>query len=303
MNRIFVAVLALLLSVQMVHASAVTKGARDIYEACIKKWGKEVAELGGERAIQKVLENASREGGDALVAKVIQYGKKYGPSAVKAIDNSPALYVKALDQLPEGLAERALWAAQRDPVVVTSLLSLHGPDALRVVAKYPGVGADIVTKLGDDGVRMAKDITEEQSITLARHADEIAGLPLSQRSRVVDKIASAPDRAIGYLEKHPRVLYTAAGIATFLALKDDIIGGPDKPGLIERLIALISAAIDKGIANFHTPLVVILLVIATTIGGWGSVKIWGAYRRERIRVANAEKAHQVEHSEPENVEK
>jgi hypothetical protein len=75
-----------------------------------------------------------------------------------------------------------------------------------------------------------------------------------------------------------------------VALKDEVLGTdeevttqPDgtttvrKRGIVERII-------DK----FHTPLTAIIVVFAIIIGGWGTIKIWGAYRREKVRVLKAE---------------
>ena len=215
--------ITLLFLAQLAHANVVTKGVQELLEAMAKKGGKEatqeLAEFGGRQAIEGVLEKAAREGGDDLVEKVIFYGKKYGLSAVKTIDNSPALYIKALDEIPKNLVERALWAAQRDPAAVTRILSQYGSAALQVAAKYPGVGTDIITKLGDDGIRIASDITENQAIILARNADEIAALPIATRREVVGAISAAPGRMIDYIEKHPRCIWHSSWDCSFYGAK------------------------------------------------------------------------------------
>lgn len=289
--------MSLVLSLLVAHsvsANVITKGVREIAEAIAKKGGKEaaqeLAEFGGKKAIQEVLEKAAKEGGDELAEKVIRYGRKYGLSAIKTIDNSPALYVKALDGIPETLVERALWAAQREPATMTRLLSKHGSDALQIAARHRGVGADIVTKLGDDGVRMARNLSESQAVILARHADDIASLPPVQKSQVVDAILAAPGRIIDYMEKHPKVFMTAAGITTLVALKDDVLGrdeevtvNPDgsktvrNRGFVERVFQM-----------FEKPISSILIVIALIVGGWGTIRIWGVHRREKIKVARDE---------------
>ena len=196
MKTHMIKLIAFVLLAHSASANPITKGVREIAEAIAKKGGKEatqeLAEFGGKKAIQEVLEKAAKEGGDELVEKVIRYGRKYGLSAVKTIDNAPALYIKALDGIPETLVERALWAAQREPAAMTRLLSKHGSDALQIAARHRGVGTDIVVKLGDDGVRMANIMSEKQAVILARHADEIAGLPPVQKNQVVDAILSAP---------------------------------------------------------------------------------------------------------------
>lgn len=296
MKSLWLSVILCLLAAQSVNANVITKGVREIAEAIAKKGGKEaaqeLAEFGGKQKIQEVLEKAAKEGGDELVEKVIRYGRKYGLSAVKTIDNAPALYVKALDGIPETLVERALWAAQREPAVMTRLLSQHGSDALQIAARYRGVGTYIVATLGDDGIRMARHLSENQAVILARHADDIAGLPSAQKGQVVEAILAAPGRLIDYMEKHPKVFMTAAGITTLVALKDDVLGkdeeitiNPDgstttrKRGFVERILDM-----------FQKPISAVLVVLAVIVGCWGAVKIWGSYRRERVKVALAEKS-------------
>ena len=307
MKHLTIIAIMILLLGQATHANIITKGVQEIAEAIVKKGGteaaQELAEFGGKQAIQEVLEKATREGGEELAGKVIRYGRKYGLSAVKTIDNAPALYVKALDEMPETLVERALWAAQREPTVVTRLLSQHGSDALQVAAKYRGVGTDIVTKLGDDGVRMARNVTENQAIVLARYADDIAALPPVRKSQVVDAILSAPGRVIDHMEKHPRVFLTIAGITTLVALKGDVFGNdevitlnPDgsrtisKRGLVDRILDRVQAILTVLLDRFQMILSAILAVPAMILACGGAVKIWGCYRRERVRVAVEEQS-------------
>jgi len=282
----------LILLASQAQGSIVTKGIREIVEALSKKGAKEateeLAEFGGKKAIEQTLKKAAREGGDELVEKVVKYGKRYGLSAVRVIDNAPAHYIKALDGLPEKFVKPAIWAAQREPEIVTKLVGKHGSDALLIAAKHKGIGNKLLLKLGDDGVRLAKALPEGKGvITLAKNADDIAVLPLAQRSQVVDTILKAPARALDFLEKHPRVLLTAVGVTTFLAIKDDVLGKdetitvhPDgaetirKRGFIERLLE-----------QFRAPITSIIVVIAVIIFCWGIVKIWGVYRREKLKIS------------------
>ena len=290
----FLSTATILFTAYTASANIVTKGAREIVEELMKKGtkeaSKELTEFGGKLAIQNILERASREGGDKLVKEIIRYGKKYGLSSIRTIDSSPAIYIKALNKLPEKMIERALWAAQREPDKMKSLITKYGDDVLFVAAQHRGVGMDIIIKLGNDGVRLSKDLTEKQAVVLARHADEITDLPQQLRSQLIEAMHTAPARVIDYIEKHPKVILSAAGIATLVALKDEVLGKDDevvvnpdgsksihRRGFLERLFKL-----------FYTPISAILAVIALVVGGWGVVKIWGVQRRERLKVARDE---------------
>lgn len=308
MNKLYCILLVFCFSAHIVVANPVVKGAREIVEAIVKKGGakapKELIEFGGEKAVQEVLKKTAKEGGDELVEKAIKYGRKYGLAAVKTIDNAPALYIKALDGIPEALVERALWAAQREPAIMTRLLSQYGSDALHIAARHRGVGTDIVAKLGDDGVRMARNLSEDQAVILARHADDIAGLPSSQKNQVVEAMLAAPKQVVEYLEKHPKAFLTAGGIIAVVKLKDDVLGdgkevviGPDgKPiiGLdgkpITRKRGFLERILDQFLDRFHKLVLAVLVIIAVFLGSWCAVKIWGCYRRERVKVTLAEKS-------------
>ena len=216
MRRLFLSVLVLCVFAGDVQGGIVAKGAREIAERGSRKTLEELSESGGKRGLREIIGKATQETGNDSVRKMLRHAGTAGISSLKKIGCSPALFNEALDALPEELAERALRSLRRDPERIGRLVSRYGSKGLEVAAKYRGVGADIVEKLGDDGVRMAADIAEDHAVTRARHADDIAALPPESRNRVVDAIISAPVRVLDFLENHPRILHTGAGVATIL---------------------------------------------------------------------------------------
>ncbi len=280
----------------LAQARSVAAAAKELAEALVKQGGREAAEelatIGGETAVRETLEAAAREGGEALVQKTSRYALAHGPVAIRALRPSPARMVGALDGLPPQLVKPALFAAAREPQVVTKIVTEFGPGALEVAAKHPGVGARIVQNFGDDGVRVGRALTTDQAVSLARHGDDIAALQPAQRSALLGKIAKSPGVVLDYLEKHPRILTTAAGVGTVLALKDDIVGttevvtGPDgqpvavaKPGLIERVIVQDKSPIRIGLSAA-------VLVLVAFLAGWALIRLWGTWRVQRLRVAH-----------------
>jgi len=276
------------------HANVITKGVQEIIEAISKKGAKEatqeLAEFGGKKAIQATLEKAAREGGEELVEKVVKYGRRYGVSAVRVINNAPAHYIKALDGLPEELIERAIWAVQREPSVMTQLVRDYGSDALLIAAKHRGIGGELVSKLGSEGVRLGKALPESQAVVVARHVDQITALPQAQQSRVIEAILTAPARTLDYLEKHPKILLTAAGVGTVIALKDEILGKDEEVQTTPDGISIVRRRgfAERTLEQFRKPIVIILSIIAGIVALWGLTKIWGVYRLEKLRIANKE---------------
>jgi|GEM_PF-1087072 len=276
------------------EANILAKTSREIFETVIQKGGKEatkgLARLGGRQAIEEMLEKAAKDGGEELVEIIARLSKNYGVTAIKVIKHSPALYARALDKLPGNMVKRALWAAEREPEVVAGLLKKHGSDVLEIAARFPGVGVNIVAKLGDDGIRVAKKLTERQAVLFARHADEIANLPAPQRRRLLDTIFEFPEKFAEFVENHPKVA-VGVGIYSFftevrntaLEKNEEVIITPDgskriiNRGFTERVLET-------------KPIFILTIVIGAIIASIGVVKIWGTYRKEKARIRNLEES-------------
>ncbi|HZK80474.1 MAG TPA: hypothetical protein VFC46_05385, partial [Humisphaera sp.] len=223
--------------------------ARELVEIMLREGGRdaatELAEMGGVVAVRQILDRATNEGGEELVERIAQYGTRYGPSALKAVEQSPSQMIRALDRIPPDLVVPAIRAAAREPGVTARLVAAYGKDALEVAAKHPGVGASLVEKLGADGITIGQKLTTDQVVTFARYADDFAALPAGDRNRVLDAIMKAPAAVLSFLETHPRVLLTAGGVAAVIVAKDNLLGvSPSSPahnstssGLIERVIS------------------------------------------------------------------
>jgi hypothetical protein len=276
-----------------VAKEVVETAVEQIFTQTSKQGLRELTEMGGRQAVQDVLEQSAREGGEQLVRKVTQYGLDEGPAALRAIGRSPAKMVEALDGLSPELRSSAISAVARDPQVILPLVRQYGAPALEIAARHPGVGEQVVEKLGQDGIRLGKQLTTDQSIVLARHADEIAELAPAQRSTVVQQIIKSPGKVLDYLETHPKVLRTAAGVGIVLAIKDQLIGDggasrilgdgrivstPGHPGLIERIL-------PASLAFLSTPIAIISWIVGVGVAGWLTLQLWSIWRLNRLRHA------------------
>jgi len=233
MKKYFIIFLAaIFLATVPARAGLLTEGIEELAERLASKILKtggraaerELFEYGGKAALKETLEKVSEECGENAAKKFVTYGERFGISAIRVMEREPALYIKAFDEVPENLLKRAVWAAERDPGAMTGLVKKYGSDVLVVAARHRGTGTKILEALGEDGIRLGKVLSEEQGITLAKNADVISGLALDKKKKVIDVLLSAPGRAIDYLEKHPRVLHTATGVALFISLKNAFVG-------------------------------------------------------------------------------
>ncbi len=247
-----------LLTPKIAGATATSELAEALARKFAGQSAKEFAETGGETALRNVIARATSEGGDAAARQAAGLCERFGPSVIRAIEGSPARIAQSLSKLPDALIEAGVRAAAREPQVVGKLVTQFGDDALLVAAKHPGVGTGIVEKLGADGITLSKGIATPEAVRLARVADDIAAVAPTQRAAVVSKIQRTGTRAFDYLERHPKLLLTSAGVSVFLAVKDDILGTAQAPGFIERVW-------ERTIDAFHNPLSILFLAVSALL--------------------------------------
>ena len=285
--------LSLLLTLLVSPALAQVKVAKEIIEesveAIVKRAGKEELEqlsaAGGRQLLKETLEKSAEEGGETLVKRATAYGIEHGPVAMRAIGRSPRTMVRALDDLQPSLRGPALRAVERQPEVLTGLVTKHGADALEAAAKHPGVGPTLGQKLGAEGLAASKNLTTDQAIVVARHADEVAALPPAQKTAFYQKLNKAPGAVADFLEKHPKTLLTAAGVTAFLAAKDDIMGPPTadpaNPGG-KRGGGLVYNIWQDTLGVVRKPVGMITTAIVVLVAGWVGIQLWGAWKRKAL---------------------
>lgn len=273
----------------------VEQATEQIFKSAAKQGAEELADMGGRAAVREILEQSSREGGEQLVKRVTQYGIEEGPIALRAIKPAPAKIVEALDGLSPELRGGALRAIDREPAMMTQLVRQYGAGALETAVRHPGVGDRLVETLGDQGINLGRKLTTDQSIVAARHAEDIAKLAPAERSGIINKILRSPGPVLNYLEEHPKVLATAAGVSVVMAIKDDILGDkgksivrpdgtvvttPPHPGLIERMF-------PQAVGAAAFPITILVSVAAVGLAGWFAIHLWGKWRIQRLRHAAA----------------
>jgi hypothetical protein len=269
-------------------------------EEAAEKLTKEVGEVVVERVAAKVV----KEGGEESLNRVAELAAKHGTDVVRALDNSPSItaVIRALDELPVDdipkAAARLAAGSQGRELAETTLR--YGARALSAEVRHPGVGGHIVKALGGDGASLCEHLTADQAIALGRHVDDIAALPPSQRSQVIDLIATQTDRFFQFVgrfvENNPgKVLFTASTTGVVLAEPERVLGGDEivfdadgnprvfsKPGLVGRTAS--------GVGDtFVGPVVrTALWIAAPALAIFAGIKLWGVWRRE-VRLSAAKR--------------
>ena len=269
----------------------IEEGTEQVLRRSSRDAAEELTKLGGRAAVRETLERAAAEGGEGLVRKVTAYGVEHGPLALRAIGRSPAKIVRALDDVAPDLRGPALRAIEREPQVLVPLIERHGAPALQAAARHPGVGASIGQKLGAEGLETTARLTTDESIVLARHADDIAALPPAQRSAVLEKLRTSSKSAVAFLERHPKTLLTAAGVTAFLATKDELLQSPTiAPDGTRTGGGIVHTVWHDAFNVVKSPLGMVGTVLVALVAGWGLLRLWHTYRHLAVKRRAAEAA-------------
>lgn len=268
-----------------------------------------LARQGGREVAERVSAAALREGGTEATEQVARLASKYGPEALAALDNTPQVgaLLSALDELPESqvraaLARLSAGTAGRE---LAETVSRVGASALKSELKHPGVGGMLARALGDDGAELATKLTSDQAVAVARHADDLAALPTSQRTGVMALMRNDAERMASFLGRFAadnpgKTLFTAATTTIILAESERILGGDEivfdadgnpivvtKAGIVGRTMESGGKALGHVSINYLRPLFLTAIAFVVTFATLFMIlKLWHAHAREKLITAN-----------------
>ena len=295
--------------IALVSGSAVAK-------AVMKYFGREgveeateyMARQGGREMAERVGAAALREGGEEATEQVSKLAAAYGPDALAALDNADEVLplLAALDEIPESQVRSALarLSAGSAGKELAKSVGRMGASALRSELKHPGVGGVIARALGDEGAELAGKLSSDQAVALARHADDLAVLPTSQRRGVLALMRSDAERMVGFMGKFAadnpgKTLFTAATTTVILAESERILGGDEvvfdadgnpivvtKAGIVGRSIESGGKALGHVSDRYVQPLFMTLMAFLVTFAAlFMFLKLWHTHQREKLATA------------------
>lgn len=278
--------------------AAARAAAREVVEQFTKRTAaegaealsRELAEFGGEVAVRETLERVAAESGEATMRRAAALTQRHGLDALRAMRRMPAgasgPVLVAIEQTAPDLVAPALRALAREGEgeALAQLTARFGPNALEIAARHPGVGTPIVQKLGGEGIDLARSLSTDQAMAVARQADGLAALSAAERRGVMGVIASQPAKAAAFLDKHPKFFLIAGAGAllatnadTLLEGQADIIIGPDGQPMLVQTAGLVERSVIQPLMTWLVP------ILALIVAGWGAIRLWGVMRRERQR--------------------
>ncbi len=263
------------------------------------KW---MTKSGGKELAERLANKATTEGGEATIERVATFAGKYGPDAVRGLDNVPALrpVLGALDALPESQIGPALarLGAGAQGKELAETVSRYGAGAIQAELKHPGVGVRFAKSLGSEGIEVAEKLTTDQAIAIGRHVDDIALLPPKQRSELMRIMAEQSDRLATFVGDFAKLnpgktLFTLGTTTVILANRDAILGGDEivydkdgnpvlmsKQGLVERAASRTADEVGERVLS---PFVRVLAPLAAiVIATYSGIKLYGVWKRQQL---------------------
>lgn len=290
MNNKYTNILLVLIIQLTVHvdifaqASLIRKPFQEIYEATTKYIGKhssldvakELNKLGGEEVIHEIAERTLKEGGEETLSSLVNLTGKYGPDLLISVKDAPNIprLLKSLDGLPEDTIPQAIrrLSAGDEGIKLLKIVDNYGTPALSAELKHPGIGANLISSLGKDGIEITSRLNTNALIAIARQVDDINKLPSNQKEGLLKLLREYPEKTAAFIAQfikdNPKsVLFTVASTTIILRNSDKIFGGGyqltkdenGNPVLIPK-IGLIERAINK-IISYLLPIISIGLII------------------------------------------
>ncbi|GIW94418.1 MAG: hypothetical protein KatS3mg110_2459 [Pirellulaceae bacterium] len=241
------------------QAGAARRAASELLEAVARYFGKQTAEegaealarVGGRKLAEEAAERLVREAGEESLERLTRMAARHGPDALLAVRNTakPSLVLRWVDELGDDqLAKQALrrLSAGQQGQRLARLAETHGAAVLRAEAAHPGVALRVVEHLGDDGLRLAQRLDNQQLRLVAPHVEDIARLPPEQRQGVLRLLYDDTKRMVEFIgrfvEKNPgKTLFTLGTVTVLLANPEAVFGGSEitydifgRPHVVEK---------------------------------------------------------------------
>jgi len=126
----------------------------EIIELFSRKFGRELAEEGGETAIRKILPKLVAKYGD----EGAEIFKKFGPRSVRMVEKYGDDALKILSRFgDDGMTVISTYG---DDAI--KLYQKYGDDAIEILNKHPGVGKELIERFGEDGIKIGKNASTKE---------------------------------------------------------------------------------------------------------------------------------------------
>jgi len=188
-------------------------------------------------------------GGKAMVAKAEKIASMYGASALKVVGNNPRL-ISVLGRFGNKDQSKLLNALSRKPDLVNAVQK-YGDDILKLELRSNNQAMRIVRTFGAEGVRLGAKLTDKQLEALVLATNKFKNASPKVIKAFLDMVGKYTGKVFDFLEKHPKVLYTATAAGLVYNMKTEIFGNPEKgtEGALGHVIGHVTTDVLKPIST------------------------------------------------------
>jgi len=257
--------------------------------------GKDAAEFGGDEATEAIGES----GGQVVKVQVERIIASQDEVIIFDLKNMPGAVLPLLQDVSDEALPSAVEAIGRRGVA-EGLESLGSTtlreEALEAEMRFPGAGLKLIQDYGEEGAKVAGELTEDQanSLVAALRLEAVNRLPSAEQSKLLNAIASRPDaRLFNFKDLTGPLVVVASGIVVYhaadLTLSPDerVIEQPD--GTVVRETTSVGSRFVQSFpqvaAALSNPLKWAAIALATGVTLVLAFFLWPRHRRVRLAVS------------------
>jgi hypothetical protein len=280
MKRLMITVAVLVMTAFPAHAGPIGTAARETAEYVLKKFGLKAAREGGEALASRIASAAARHGDDVLTAV-----RKVGPRALSLADDAGENAPRVLRLLSRHGDDAARVLARPQGL---GLLTRYGDDVAEVLIRHKGIAEPLLEKLGEPAVKAMAAVGPQAGRRLAMLTQGGGLAAIGRTPELLGVVARRGDAAMEFIWRHKAVLAGTAALTAFLANPEPFLSGTSElvgtvaESTVKPTVVAAGNVVQEAAGFIRWALTIVLVGLAFGIG-W-AIKC-GVFKEPAARAA------------------
>ncbi len=248
--------------------------AREAVEYAMRKFSKEVAEVGVETMTRKIETLAIKYGDDVFLAV-----RKVGPRTLRIVEESGEYGLESV-KLMARYGDDAVWVVAKKNRM--AIFIKYGDNAAEGMMKHGEIAEPLLTSFGKPAAGALKSVSSQNCRRLAILANDGQFAKIGQTPELLEVVAKYGDRAADFIWRNKGSLTVTAVLTAFLANPEPFLDGATDITKIVAENAVKPIAVGIGqvpievVRNTNWTLVVVCCVCV--LGLLAGVRLWLRHR-------------------------
>ena len=228
---------AMLLICSIMLPAAAMAGIGGLGESVLKASGKTVVQKAvHSRSTAALLSAIEKRAGVAMSKRAEKLAAQHGSAALKVLSKDPDKLIPAIERFSQAEQARLLDTLARKEGL-RRFFGKYGDDVLKLELRSNGQATAMLGAFGSKALQIAGKLNAKQLLMFASLSGRFKGADAKTVEAFLDLIGKYTGRVFDWIERHPRLLYTATASALVLSLKKELLGDPEagSQGLVQHL--------------------------------------------------------------------